>query len=125
MKKKFLLVALALACTSAFADTASEQAAPVPKDLQVLAKDSRDSQMAELAQLVQINNNLMELVSTEKASAAPDNNRFCYVDGKAFSEGAVHDGLTCYRDGIRVQIAGQAPKADPLRWAKVWLGSPR
>lgn len=113
MKKQFLLVALAVACTSAFAGTDSQQAAAAPKALP-------DVEVNQLAQLVQINNALVELLSTEKASAsAPDESHFCYQDGKAFSEGAVRDGLTCYRDGIRVTIPGHTPTLDPLRWVKV------
>ncbi|MGF6996878.1 hypothetical protein [Paraburkholderia sp. GAS32] len=113
MKKKVLLVALTLACTSAFAGTASEQAASAPKELS-------NAEVTQIAQLVQINNTLLQLLSAEKASAAaPDDSRFCYQDGKSFSEGAVRDGLTCYRDGVRVTIAGKTPTIDPLRWAKV------
>lgn len=113
MKKKFLLFALTLACTSAFAGTASEQAAAAPKEL-------TNIEMEQLAQLVQIDNALTQLLSIEKASAAaPDDKRFCYQDGKPFSEGSVRDGLTCYRDGVRVTIAGKTPTLDPLRWVTV------
>jgi hypothetical protein len=118
MKKKFLLIASTLACTSAFAGTASEQAASVPKELS-------SGEATQIAQLVQINNTLLQMLSNEKTSAAaPDDSRFCYQDGKPFSEGAVRDGLTCYRDGVRVTIVGKAPLIDPLRWAKLPQGRP-
>jgi hypothetical protein len=113
MKKQFLFVALTVACTSAFAATSSEQAT---SDTNAPSNDN-----AEVVQLAKINATLVQLlaVQTMQGKAAPDENHFCYQDGKAFSEGAVRDGLTCYRDGIRVSVPGQSPKLDPLRWAKV------
>ncbi|KVV07331.1 hypothetical protein [Burkholderia ubonensis] len=113
MKKQFLLVALTLACTSTFAGTASEKTASATNELPNVD--------AEMVQLTQINATLLQLLAaqTTHANATPDENHFCYQDGKAFSEGAVRDGLTCYRDGIRVMVPGQSSKLDPLRWVKV------
>lgn len=106
MKKQVFLIGLVLATSLAHAGAGAEQ---------------DDTHTTEAEQLAQINATLAQLLAVEvkQSATAPDDNRFCYEGGEAFSEGAVHNGLTCYRDGVRVAIPGQPAPVDPLRWAKI------
>ena len=119
MKAKMLAALLvAIASVSAVAGESTAQpigstAASTPRtekeliDLQML----QTSQM-QVALLTQISSEIQAL----QTATQQDNNKACYYDGKAYSEGAKHDGRTCASDGIRVTMPDGREKVPPLTW---------